>query len=94
MGDNGNLLGEITAVTLDAVTNQGNRVMFDDLEVDSVTPPTRSNLSLTMTNSAATVTVGDTIRYDLTAWQGVDFGTNSIADAPGFVSGTDLRGGE
>lgn len=66
VGDNGNLLGEITAVTLDAVTNQGNRVMFDDLEVESVTPPTRSNLALTMTGSAATVNIGDTITYDLT----------------------------
>ncbi len=66
VGDNGNLLGEITAVTLDAVTNQGNRVMFDDLEVESVTPPTRSNLALTMTGSATNVTIGDTIIYDLT----------------------------
>ena len=66
VGDSGNVLGEITAVTLDAITINDGRVMFDDLEVASVTPPTRSNLTLTMTGSAMMLNAGDTITYDLT----------------------------
>ncbi|MCP5097073.1 MAG: DUF11 domain-containing protein [Chloroflexi bacterium] len=65
-GDNGNPLGEIIAVRLADSGNNGNHVMFDDLEADSVTPPTRSNLTLTMTGSTTNVNVGDTLTYDLT----------------------------
>ena len=66
VGDHGRMLGEITAVILDAVTVNDGVVMFDDLQVESVTPPTRSNLALTMSGSLSTVNAGDTILYDLT----------------------------
>jgi uncharacterized repeat protein (TIGR01451 family) len=66
LADNGNLLGEITAVVLDAVSNPGNRVMFDDLEVDWVSPPARGDLSLTMNGPASPVAPGDVIDYVLT----------------------------
>lgn len=66
LGDNGRILGEITAVRLADIGNNGNHVMFDDLEVVSVTPPRRSNLSVTMTASANNVQVNDLVFYDVT----------------------------
>lgn len=66
LGDAGLQLGEIVAVRLADMGNNGVRVMFDDLEVVSVTPPRRANLTLTMTGSANNVNVGDIITYDLT----------------------------
>lgn len=67
VGDAGLPLGEIMAVRLaDMGGNNGVRVMFDDLEVLSVTPPRRANLTLTMSGSANNVNVGDTLNYDLT----------------------------
>ncbi|MAT95665.1 MAG: hypothetical protein CL608_00740 [Anaerolineaceae bacterium] len=66
VGDNGRILGEIRAVRLADVGNNGNRVMFDDLELLSVTPPRRSNLTLMMTGSTSNVNIGDIITYDLT----------------------------
>ena len=62
-GDNGQVLGPIVAVRL--ISLQAD-VMFDDLQVVSVTTFTRSNLALTMSGSKNTVNVGDTISYDLT----------------------------
>lgn len=63
MGDNGRALGAIIAVRL--ISLQAD-VMFDDLQVVSVTTFTRSDLALTMSGSKNTVNVGDTISYDLT----------------------------
>ncbi|MCB8925443.1 MAG: DUF11 domain-containing protein [Ardenticatenaceae bacterium] len=62
-GDNGRTLGAIIAVRL--ISLQAD-VMFDDLQVVSVTTFSRSDLALTMSGSKSTVNVGDTISYDLT----------------------------
>lgn len=79
IGDNGNPLGGIVSITLDAVSNDGTRVMFDDLEVDSITPPTRSDLALSMTGPAGTVNPGDVVRYDFTVTN------NGPHDAPSVM---------
>ena len=67
VGDNGKLLGAIVAVRLaDIGGNNGVSVMFDDLQIVSVTPPRRSNLTLTMSSPTSPLTIGSTVNYTLT----------------------------
>jgi uncharacterized repeat protein (TIGR01451 family) len=65
VGDAGLPLGQIVAIRLADMGNNGVQVMYDNLEVRSVTPPRRANLTLTMSGSASNVNVGDTLTYDL-----------------------------
>ncbi|MCA9898446.1 MAG: DUF11 domain-containing protein [Ardenticatenaceae bacterium] len=83
LGDAGLPLGAIVAVRLADLGDNGVQVMYDNLEVRSVTPPRRANLALTMSGSASNVNVGDILTYDLTV-------TNSGPDAAPNVALTDV----
>ncbi|MCP4935912.1 MAG: DUF11 domain-containing protein [bacterium] len=82
LGDQGGILGEITAVKLAKLVQQdGNSILFDDLAFVAVTPPAMADLDLTINGPASPVTVGDTIAYNFTLTNsGPDTANNVILE--------------
>jgi uncharacterized repeat protein (TIGR01451 family) len=67
-GDSGKRLGPIVAVRLAnlAPIGESGRVLFDDLRVVSATPPTSSNLALSVNGPASPLAIGSTVSYTFT----------------------------
>ena len=82
LGDQGGVLGEITAVKLAKLVQQdGNSILFDDLAFVAVTPPAMADLALTLNGPASPVNIGDTIAYNFTVTNsGPDTANNVILE--------------
>ncbi len=70
IGDDGSALGEIIAIRLTDVGNNGYVPYFDDLRVISRTPPRTSDLSISTSGPPSPVNPGAQIDYALTVMNG------------------------